>query len=161
MKSFLTLLTCLIIFSSCNSRHDFWNISKFNIVDSALKDNEEIKLLYTSQGPDDNRNQEYYIHIVAVSQKTGDTVNILTSINNGFSMADKDKVFNYFDQNNIASKLSALETEDLTNPAKLDEASNKEAKKIIKVARDTKFDKIADNKFPTVIGTIGKFTKPN
>ena len=139
-------MTFLILFlSSCNHGYKFWDISKFSIVDSALKDKEEIKLLYSSRGPDNNEDLKYYIQIVAVSQKTGDTVNILTTVNNGISMDDKNKVFNYFDQNNFVSKSIQNDT--------------KKLKDITKVARDPKFDNIADNKFPTVIGTIGTVEK--
>jgi hypothetical protein len=146
------LFGCLI---ACNSNHGykFWDISKFNIVDTALKDNEPIKLLYLSKGPDNNDDFDYYFHIVAVSLKTGDTVNILTPVENGFTLEDKEKEFNYFDKNNIATKNLYLSRDE---PQK--DYLNK---KIQKVARDPKFDNIADNKFPTVVGAIGISYKPD
>lgn len=97
----MKILSVVAIYSllllSCNRGYKFWDISKFNIVDSALHDNEEIKLFYTSQGPGNNKDLEYYVHIIGISQKTGDTVNILTPVNNGFTIDDLDKVYNYFD----------------------------------------------------------------
>ena len=145
MKVIFFLTFLILLFPNCNHGYEFWDISKFSIVDSALKDQEEIKLLYSSRGPDNNDDLKYYIQIVAVSQKTGDTVNILTTVNNGFSMDDKNKVFNYFDQNSIVSKTFQ------NNSTKL--------KEIKRVARDPTFDNIADNEFPTVIGTIGTVEK--
>ena len=159
MRIACILTLYLLLVSSCNHGYKFWDISKFNIVDTALTDGEEIKLLYSSRAPDYNEDQEYYTHVVAVSQKTGDTVNILSTINNGFSMDDKDKVFNYLDQNNIASKLSQMDADKLKDVKKIDEINKSERKRIIKVARDPKFDNIADNNYPTVIGTIGTVSK--
>jgi hypothetical protein len=158
MKTFSLLAICFLLLSSCNG-YQFLDISKFNIVDTALKNNEEIKLLYSGRGPDNNKDLEYYIQIIAVSQKTGDTVNILTPVDNGFSMDDKDKVFNYFDQNNIASKLILMDSEKLTDINNVNEASKTAPKKIMKVARDPKFDRIANNNYPTVIGSIGTTSK--
>jgi hypothetical protein len=156
MKINTILIVCTLFFAGCkNDGYKYWDISTFNIVDSALEDNEALKLLYTSQGPGNNNDLEYYIHIIAVSQKTGDTVNILTTVNNGFSKGDEDKVFNYFDQNNLGSKLIEMDSEKLKNMDDVNEASKKAPKKIMKVVRDPKLDNIAQNKYPTVIGSIG------
>jgi hypothetical protein len=96
---------------------------------------------------------------VAVSQKTGDTVNILTTINNGFSMYDKDKILNYLDQNNVASKLFQIDSDKLKDLKNINEINKSETKKITKVARAPNFDSIADNIYPTVIGIIGTLSK--
>lgn len=141
LKAICTLSVSVLLLS-CNHGYKFWDVSKFNIVDTALKDNEEIKLLYCSSGPDNNKDKAYYIQVVAVSQKSGDTVNILTTLNNGFTIEDKDKVFNYFDQNNPVSK-----------------SLQGDIREIRRVAIDTDFDHIAENKYPAVIGTIGVFSK--
>lgn len=159
MRFVSVLMLCFLFLISCNNGYKFWNISKFNIVDTALKNNEEIKLLYSSGGPDDNKDLQYYIQIVAVSQRTGDTVNILTLVDNGFLMDDKDKVFNYFDQNNIASKLILIDSEKLKDIDNVNEADKTIPKNITKVARDPRFDDIADNHYPTVIGLIGTVSK--
>jgi len=145
MKILCSLSLFLLFLGSCNTRYKFWEISKFNIVKTALLDNEPIKLLYSSRSPDNNENMEYFIHIVAISQKTGDTVNILTAIENGFSLEDKDNVFNYFDENNIITKTIRADSEKI--------------KDITKVVRDPKYDNIADNKYPSVIGSIGTSTQ--
>lgn len=159
MKILSVLAICSLLLFSCNNRYKFWDISKFNIVESALKDNEEIKILYTTRGPGNNEDLEYYIHLIAVSQKTGDTVNILTPVDNGLTMDDQDKVFNYFDQNNPATKMMFMNPENLKDIEKIREAQKSVPKKITKVVRDTQFDMIADNNYPTVIGAIGTVTK--
>lgn len=154
----LGLLTFLL--TSCGNRYEFWDISKFNIDNDALEDNEEIKFLYTSRGPDNNKELKYYIHLIAVSQRTGDTVNILTTADNGITMDDKDKIFNFFNQDNVASKLIQMDLDNLKDIKHIDDINKTEMKKIDKVARDPKFDDIADNNYPTIIGSIGTFT-PN
>jgi hypothetical protein len=161
LKLIYLTATITMLAISCSNNYDFWDISKFRMDNNALKDNEEIKLLYTSRGPDNNKKLEYYIHVIAVSQKTGDTVNILTTFDNGFEQGDKDKVYNFFDQNNIASKITHMNTDDIVQLKNVDDIENKQIKvKISKVARDPNFDYLADNDFPTVIGAIGTYT-PN
>ncbi len=153
------LFTFLII--GCGNRFEFWDISKFRMDNTALEDNEEIKLIYTSRGPDFNKDLKYYIHLIAVSQKTGDTVNILTTADNGLTMEDKDKVFNFFNQDNFITKLAQLDSEKLKDIKHIDDINSTEFKKNDKVARDPKFDDIADNNYPTIIGVIGATTMNN
>lgn len=155
---YITVLLTIIL-TSCGSKYEYWDISKFNIDNSSLEDNEEIKLLYTSRGPDNNKNLEYYIQLIAISQKTGDTVNILTTADNGITMSDKNKVFNFFNQDNVVSKLSQMDFESIKNIKHVDEIDKMKTSKINKVARDPNFDNLADNDFPTIIGSIGTMTK--
>jgi len=156
---FLGLFTFLM--TSCGNKYEFWEVSKFKIDNSVLEDNEEIKLLYTSRGPDNNKELKYYIHLIAVSQKTGDTVNILTTVDNGITMDDKDKIFNFFNQDNVASKLIQMDLDNLKDVKDISDINKADLKKIDKVARDPKFDNIADNNYPAIIGTIGTFVPNN
>ncbi|MES2773432.1 MAG: hypothetical protein V4722_04580 [Bacteroidota bacterium] len=128
------LMLALLAVVACGSKYRLWDIDKFKIDAGALAPLEEIKLLYSSRAPDMAADRNYYLHVVVVSQKTGDTVNILTTSDNGFVATDGDKVFNFIPE---------------INPSK----------EIHKVARDPEFDGIADNHFPTVIGTIGQVFK--
>jgi hypothetical protein len=160
MKKFNYLLfICFIslLFSCINSKYKYWDISKFNIDNNALEDNEEVKIIYTSRGPDSNTELNYYIHLIAISQKSGDTVNILTTPDNGLEIEDKDKVFNFFNQDNIATKITQEDLYNLKDIKSLDikEIEKKELKKIDKVARDPEFDYMADNNYKTIIGVIG------
>ena len=157
MKSIYILGLFSFLLTSCDNKYKFWGISKFSIDDNALEDNEEIKLLYSSRGPDNNK-KNYYIHLIAVSQKTGDAVNILTTAENGLTAEDKDNVFNFFNQGNIVSKLAQLDVEKLKVIKHIDDINKTESKKIDKVARDPEFDDIADNNYPTIIGSIGTFS---
>lgn len=151
------LLTFLM--TSCGGKYKYWEISKFRMDNNALEDNEEIKLLYTSQGPGNNKNLEYYIHLIAVSQKTGDTVNILTTADNGITIEDKDKIFNFFNMKNVVSKLAQMDLDNIADIKNTGDINKIELKKIEKVARDPEFDDIADNDYPTIIGSIGTMTQ--
>jgi hypothetical protein len=51
-----------------------------------------------------------------------------------------------------------MDSEKIKNMNDVNKASKKTSKKIMKVVRDPKFDNIADNKYPTVIGSIGTFS---
>lgn len=155
----LSLILTAIMLFSCENGYKYWDISKFRIDNVALEDNEEIKLFYSSRGPDSNEDLEYYIHLIVISQKTGDTVNVLTTADNGFTKEDKDKVFNYFNQDSFATKVSQIGVDNLENIKDIEDINNIPAKDIKKVARDPKFDYLADNNYPTVIGSIGTMAK--
>ncbi|MES2617998.1 MAG: hypothetical protein V4613_08965 [Bacteroidota bacterium] len=141
------------------SKYEYWDISQFNMQPNALEDGEEIKLIYTSQGPDYNRDLKYYIHLIAVSQKTGDTVNILVTGNNGLKDEDGDKIFNYFNADNPVVIMGEMDPDEIPKAGTIDSLKNMPRKIITKVARDPEFDDIAHNHYPTVIGGIGTLTQ--
>lgn len=100
MRNKLAFGLLVIIMFSCssNSKCEYWNLSEFNLSENALADYEEIKLLYSSRGPYYKQAFEYYLHHIVISQKSGDTVIVLTAANNGFIKADTEKVFNFFNR---------------------------------------------------------------
>lgn len=155
----IVLFTSSCTFINNQNTYEFWNISKFNIDNNALIDSEEIKLLYSSRGPDYNKDLEYYFHLIAVSQKTGDTVNILTTVNNGFKTDEAENVYNFFNQDNIITKMMQMNSDSSKKMNHIDDYNNFKYKKISKVARDPNFDYIADNQYPTIIGCIGTVSK--
>lgn len=155
MKSNLVTALFALLILSCNGKYEYWDISEFNLQETALKNREEIKLLYTSNAPDKNKDREYYIHLVAVSLETGDTINILTTVNNGIGEKDKNKAFIFPDENSLEGKIILSDTDNIEE-FDFEKESKTEAKKINKVARDPNFDAIAENKYPTVIGIIAE-----
>ena len=158
IKTFRLILLALLFFS-CETQYEYWNISKFNMDETALENEEEVKIIYTSRGPDYNQDLKYYVHLIAISQKSGDTVNILSTGVYGLTKDDEHKVFNYFNENSLISKLSQMDQGKLNDIKHVDKMNELEPqveyKLINKVARDPKFDDIADNDHPTVIGLIG------
>lgn len=154
------LIACTSLLFACNSSNKrFWPVSKFNLKPDALKNNSEIKLVYTSQRPPDM--QDCYIHIIAISQKYGDTINILTASDNAFEKADSSKIFTFLDENNMVTKLFQNPGDELVQNGNYDSLiKNTTVRRLTKVIRNPEFDYIADNKFPTVIGSIGFTTVP-
>jgi hypothetical protein len=157
MMRFMSSLSLMFLFISCMSKYKYWDIAKFNMKPTALKDEEEIKLLYSSRGPDYNQDLSYFYHLVVVSQKTGDTVNLLTFANDVVGNDDGNKIFNYMSLDNPATSTTLLILEKENH---LDTTANITIGKISKVARDPQFDHIADNKYPTVIGMYGTIMNP-
>ena len=155
MKTKLLLILLLIITTVSCSKYDFWDISKFNIQENALSNNEDVKIIYSSQSPDKNTDLDYYIHLIVVSQKSKDTINILTTLNNRFKLNDKTKIYTYRNEDDAMTKLIQSDLRNLEN-LDLNNISNSQTKKIYKIARDPEFDYMADNSFPTVIGFISK-----
>lgn len=150
----LYIFVSLFLFSSCFSKYKYWDITKFKMDENVLQDGDGIKLVYSSQAPDNNKNLEYYIHIIAVSQKSGDTINILTTINNGFQSDVKDKVFTFMSKDSEMGKV--LQNISYDNDYNLSKVDKSKLKPITKVVRDPRFDYLADNNFPTIIGFIGQ-----
>ncbi|WP_027420759.1 hypothetical protein [Crocinitomix catalasitica] len=160
--SLLFIGTLLFFLLSCDSKYSFSDISRFNMVENAMEDGEEIKLLYTSRAPDDNKDLDYFIHFIVVSQKTGDTVNILSTFNNYITNDDINKIYNFIDKDNYVSKLMMQDFESkegLQTLGNLDDLESVDYSKIRKVARDSDFDYIANNNHPSIIGSIAVTSK--
>jgi len=157
------VLLIVAILSACSepaTHYKFWNTSKFQLDSTVLRDNDEIKLIYTSGSPDNNEDLSYYVQVVAISQKSGDTFNILTPLDNGFSKEDGDKVYNFISENNIIYKLMQRDVQHIPHSGDLGDISKIKSKRIDRVVRDPKFDEIADNKYLTVIGMVGTSNPP-
>jgi hypothetical protein len=160
LLSFVLFLVGLL--SAC-SKYETFDISDFRMDASALKNGEEIRVIYASQGPDENKAREYYYHVIAVSQLDGDTVNILTLGNSVYSDALKDSVFNFINDSLVLSVMEGINLETINEEGYLTDSlksiRNTPLPKPTKVARDPKFDYIAKNKYPTLIGIIGHYSK--
>lgn len=160
MKFLVSLISFTLLLSNCNDeKNTFWDITKFKIDESALVDSEEIKILYASNGPEQNKDKLFFYHVVVVSVKTGDTINILSTINNNFKESDQYKVYNFLNQNNFDSIENKFDSAQISHSSLLD--NSLKTSTISKVVRDTNFDNIADNSYPTIIGFIGTFTPKN
>ncbi len=160
VNCFLILL--IFIVESCGNPYEYWDTSKFKFDDSALLDTEAIRLIYSSRGPDYNNDSKSFIHIIAISEKTGDTVNILTTAYNHFNENPNiDETFNFIALDNIVSETFLNNMKIVYNNQSKESIKKQILEKISKVARDPNFDDLADNNYPTVIGFIAKITKTN
>lgn len=103
--------------------------------------------------PDQKRNLRYYNHLIVVSQKSGDTGNALSVVNHGISMDDMGEIFVFNSRESQAAKFierKLILDQDDPNAEGYDHT------KIDKVIRDPKYDHIANNDYPTIIGVNGK-----
>lgn len=154
----ITLAALAAFLLAACSHYKFWDISEFHMDPNALADEEEIKLLYSSRGPDGNLDHEYFIHVIAVSQKTGDTVNIFTTADNGFVPGDGERVFNFISPESQMGRIASADLEDLEkvqHVSELEALRKPDLRSITRVARDPDFDDIARNTYPSIIGWIG------
>lgn len=156
---FCCLTALLLLLSGCDDGYQYWDVSKFTLKPEALDNNEKIKLIYTSRGPSSTHNKnfinkiekdtqttstdapvyftnsDYYEHLIGISIATGDTINILSRAYYNITPADTETAFKFIKSNDLVTQTLSL-------------------KEVSKVARDPKFDFIADNNYPTVFGDI-------
>lgn len=150
-KSLLPILMLFILVACKDNERQYWDVSKFKMDDTILEDNEEIKILYQCGNGSDGKKTECYSHYVVVSQKSGDTVNVLSFFNVPLEGNDPEKIYNFLGSKNTMNETINAEL-----------GINSNDPKITKVARDPNFDTIADNRFPAILGSIGIVThNPN
>ena len=159
MKSTFCFLALLLLFSSCKkNKVTYWDINHFTISDSIIAEDEEVKLLYYSNGIDNDVNKEYYYHFVLYSTSTLDTFNLLNPYKLAIKENDGSKVFKFVPENSPVYKI-------LNNIEDIGNISNQDINQLIpsdsttiqrrkKVFRDPNFDAISINNYPTIIGTI-------
>jgi hypothetical protein len=158
MKTKLILILSLLTLISCEDTYEYWNISKFDIDDNVLSEGEKIKLLYFSNSPNENLENNYYLHLIAISLESNDTINILTTSKNFITENSGNEIYNFYKENSLASKVIANAR--YGKPIDhIDDLKNFKEKRPDKVIRNTKFDDIADNKYKSIIGHIGKASK--
>ncbi|MFT5723154.1 MAG: hypothetical protein ACI9JN_000263 [Bacteroidia bacterium] len=139
------LLFAFFSLVSCSSDFITLNIAQFNIDSEKLANKSLVKVLSFSGMPDYNKNADYYVHMIIVSEEYNDTFNLLT-IKPGRILSDEDKVMNYFSENSTIYK-SFIATY----------SANQD--RITKVKVNKNFIEDIKNAYPTVIGILGDVSK--
>jgi hypothetical protein len=153
MNSRYIVVAFAVLFNSCGNNYEFWDISKFRIDNEALADWEEVQLIYCSPDPQhDEVDFPFYTHMIVVSSRSGDTVNVLSRTGNWLSHEKKNQIFRFIKQESNAAKIIQKHFDEIKNTS---EPTNQPTEQINKVCRDPKFDFLADNTFPSIIGVIG------
>lgn len=157
---------CFTALLSCRNTQQYWDISKFELSDYVLEEGTQLTLIYTSRGPEADSKKEiegiighpgnllttdYYIHIVAQPINSNDTINILTTLYNWIEESDFGQKYAFYGEDNFITKMTLSDFGHGGDSLNLNELMRK---KRTKVARDPRFDHIADNNFPTVFGRI-------
>lgn len=148
----LSLYSAFLLFA-CAPDVAYQDLSNFNIVEDAIPNNTELLMMYSSATPDKEEDLSYFIHLVGVVKGGTDTVNVLTIFNRGDGGGTAKNVFKYY---NLDSEEGIKYFESLYNVGTENKRSINEIAQIKRVTYDKRFDYIAKNKYPTVIGFIEK-----
>ncbi len=126
---------------------------------NALKDNEMVEIMYCSGEPGNNTELNYYLHYIVISQVTGDTVNVLsTMLTDGISA--ENRIFSFCDENSMMTKalqnidVMARQSNRSIHPDELT------TKRLDRVVINSKLTWSGKNNYPTVIGVLATQTKP-
>lgn len=151
------ILYCMLfltigILISCDSAK-YRDTSEFILQPYALKDGEKVRLLayfYINS----NRQKNVYNHVIAISEESGDTCNILIPWDHGFKETDENIIYNYIGPENLVNTLDIEKMTFSSNDLNIDDYKTKfpDYKKVIRIPE---FDDIAINNFPTVKGSLG------
>lgn len=151
MKNILALaFTVAFIAYSCEPAYEFRSVDDFKINQSLVENLDEMELIY-STGTPKNNNFNAFIHVMAVHKASGDTLNVLTTNNNGTGKGDNKNVFRfYFPESEEGQKYFEKYHE------KDGALSASTLQSITKVVRDPRFDFMTKNNYPAVVGFLDK-----
>jgi hypothetical protein len=160
MKGNLILVLVVSLFA-CQEDREYWEIDHFNLVENALDEGEKFKVIYYLMLAQNDNKENAFNHYIVISEETGDTVNILS---NGASPIDgPDEIYSFSSKHeNLIVAMLNNEIKDGRYESVEDVIGKPDViiTKGRKVLRDRKFDDLANNNFPTIIGSLGKVT-PN
>ena len=147
MKQIIISLLLVLIATSC-SEYSFRSIDEFVFDETALHDEEYVKIIYSSGAPDDGVSVDYYVHMIGVSQETNDTVNILTT---STYMVDAGKLFYYFISENTDSGKLFKNLQKVIDGAQLSDLSDDKLEKVVSNRNGQDWE---INDYPTICGTL-------
>ena len=143
-RFFIILFVGLL--NACNNNYDFRPISDFKI-DTTIRNIDSVKVLHCSGGPANDKDIDYYYHLIVVSDSTHDTLNLLTPIITGIENDSESWCLI------IQKSLEYSLYQDLF----LNEKQG--LKELSKVITNTTFKDIEYNHYPSVICILGKQKK--
>lgn len=147
MKQIIISLLLVLIATSC-SEYSFRSIDEFVFDETALHDEEYVKIIYSSGAPDDGVSVDYYVHMIGVSQETNDTVNIFTT---STYMVDAGKLFYYFISENTDSGKLFKNLQKVIDGAQLSDLSDDKLEKVVSNRNGQDWE---INDYPTICGTL-------
>ncbi len=95
MKTHHILTTSVaLILVTCNNSANYRSVTDFKICDACVKENEPIEIIHRTQGPINNKNFEFYYHMVGITSAR-DTFNFLSPDDSYVSPSDNKRTFSY------------------------------------------------------------------
>ena len=149
-----SLLLAIFLLHACVPDIAYRDLSEFQLNPSALDNLETIELLYASATPNKEEHLTYFIHAVGVSKTTGDTINVLSTFNRGAGGGSSKNEFKYLSLESEEGK--AYFTKMYGDQNTESSYNFKSILAIDRVTYDKRFDYIAKNHYPTVIGFLEK-----
>ena len=149
------LIISLFFIASCSQPYEYRDVSNFHLTEDALSDNEAIQILHASHGPAYERIPDYYHHLVVRSLESGDTINILTTRDNGFNKSDVHKTFYFLSAASLAKNLFQMEPMQLDNITEHKQIQVFQLKRLQKVIHNPEAEMLTSNDYPTVFGMVG------
>ncbi len=139
-----TALLFVLLGIGCQEERPFLGVDQFNLQPGALEEGEHVKFLYYS-GP--SRDADTYLaQVIAVSEVDGDTFNILFPSNVSVADDDNKATFVFYSFKSPAYMEHSLKDD------KFWTSEESVLQNIHKVTRDTRYDDMAINHYPTCIG---------
>jgi hypothetical protein len=164
MRYSLFLLVVVLLISCQNIEYS--DLDEFSIEENALKEGEEFKVIYSLTLAQNDNTENAFNHYIVISQESGDTVNLLSS--GASPVRDRDEVFSFSSKYNnlldltLESHMQNFDLDSALGNRKIDEIeADRKIDPSRKVLRDSKFDSVAKNSHPTIIGHLTKVTKNN
>jgi hypothetical protein len=164
MRYSLFLLVVGLLISCQNL--EYCDLDAFSIEENALKEGEEFKVIYSLTLAQNDNTENAFNHYIVISQESGDTVNLLSS--GASPVRDRDEVFSFSSKYNnlldltLESHMQNFDLDSALGNRKIDEIeADRKIDPSKKVLRDSKFDSVAKNSHPTIIGHLTKVTKNN
>ena len=138
MRTYIyTILTITAFLSACQHESQYIALSTFKIDNSKIQNLDKVNLMYSSETPINEPALSYFIHLVGVVERTGDTLNILTTFNRGGGNGPQKNQFTLYKFDSAEGEVyfNELYNTDETLVRTLDEIN-----KIDRVVYDKRFD---------------------
>lgn len=148
-----SFLLGLVLFA-CVPEVAYRGLDEFQIDETAINNKDELELLYASASPTNEEHLTYFVHAVALVKSTGDTVNVLTPFNRGAGGGAAKNIFKFYTLNSEEGQ--AYFKKLYQDPEAPKQYSFEAIEKINRVTYDKRFDYIAKNSFPSIIGFLDK-----
>jgi hypothetical protein len=160
----ISFLALIIIISSCGNDFVERDITEYNLQQEALPDGSMVELLYTSGGPDLNKELEYYYQYIVIEKQSGDTFRVLAPYVFGVDGSENNLQYTSITSKDKGKMLTSLY---LINPDLADKYKNINdidsipKFNINKVICHYKIFVIEVENYPTVIGFLGTSSNIN
>lgn len=153
-KTSILILSVAILSACSNSPKDLEEfmvpISKFTIDNTLLKDGDFVEILGASGNLTLEHEHDFYNLIVVRSERTGDTINVLST--SFFMLNESNPRTQFISNSSTIGKM--MENSSEVKESKDFDPKKLKAKKFSKVLVDTEFIPIDVRKYPTVIGVF-------